>query len=560
MRRLGLWAFAVALGLLARAERARAGAGDAEEATRLRDASVTDWNEGRYREAASKLRRAAAIYERTPEQFVADLGTVRRALVWNLVKAGDLAATREPFVALLTVYASEPSLRSDVWLAYSALYEAATGASDIAGVQAVLDPVREAALSAQAADIASQVLHDLGSFSSDRGDRSRALGYYERAIEERRSSSDKLGEAWSLNNLANLDLRSDRWKAALGPLLSAQRLVLSEKLGPPALTIARNIEVILAKLGATWTPDAAVTTWLADLAKAGVAAEGPVVIPTDSLVRRAISARVAQSTDEASRLAIARELVETAGKLSGVPPETRADLALVAAELATDNGGAKDSIVWLRNLDIGSGPAAPHVGVRLLVERAHAAKAGGANATDLTGWISAARKTLVELRDRPLRLSSLPVLEASAANAGLADLAKEIAKEAADATRDGADGGRGGSARGAGDKARYQRLGPLDVVFEIRFVEGKIAIRDTLVDAAAVAIDVIWQPVNVTIDGLALTVFGGYVVVKRLDYGGSSITTGSDSGATLEQLETYLPVPGTGALRVHANGAVSYGD
>src|SRR5262245_43961536 len=102
---------------------ARGDAGDLEQAKKLRDQSAKDWNDGRYREAAEKLRRAAAIYERAPEESVADLATVRRALVWNLTKAGDAAAAQVPFAALLTVYARDPSVRSDVWNAYQALYE-----------------------------------------------------------------------------------------------------------------------------------------------------------------------------------------------------------------------------------------------------------------------------------------------------------------------------------------------------------------------------------------------------------------------------------------------------
>src|SRR5262245_7205921 len=114
--------------LLALPRAASAGAGDVDEAARLRDASAADWNAGRYREAADKLQRAALIYERSPEKFVADLATVRRALVWNLTKAGEPAAAGEPFAALVAVYAQDPSVRSDVWNAYQALYEAARAA------------------------------------------------------------------------------------------------------------------------------------------------------------------------------------------------------------------------------------------------------------------------------------------------------------------------------------------------------------------------------------------------------------------------------------------------
>jgi tetratricopeptide (TPR) repeat protein len=547
-----------AIALLALPRVVSGGAGDLEEAASLREQSGVDWNAGRYREAADKLQRAARIYERAPEKFVADLATVRRAIVWNLTKAGDLPAAREPFEALLRVYARDDSVRSDAWSAYQALYEAAKAASDLAAAQVVLDGARESAQSVGAKDIGSQVLHDLGSIARDHGERDRARSYFEAAIGERRSSGDRLGEAWSLNNLANLDIIADAWRSALAPLLAAQRIVVADRLPAPMLAVATNVRTTLEKIAGEGGADATTAKWVRDLADLTLASDVPLVVPTDFLLRSALAAALRASSEAPARLAAARSTREAASKLVHMPPETRADLVLVAAQAAIENGGEKDAAAWLKDVDVGSGPSAAHLAARLAVARARCAKAAGTRAADLKTTIDGARKALATLGDRPLVLASLPLLADAAKANGLAALASEITSEAERARRDGEPGGRASSARGGGDRVRYRSLGLLDAVFEVTWSDGKLAIRDLLTDAEPLRVAVVWQPQNLAIDGLSLTAFGGYVVVRKLDYGGASVTSGSPGSIALAELGAYLPVPAKGALVVHANSAVSY--
>ena len=309
-----------AVGLLALPRIVSGGAGDLEEAASLRDQSGADWNAGRYREAADKLQRAARIYERAPEKFVADLATVRRAIVWNLTKVGDPAGARDAFGALLRVYSRDDSVRSDTWSAYQALYEAAKAASDLAGAQDVLEGVRESAKWVGAKDIGSQVLHDLGSIARDHGEGDRARSYFGTAIDERRSTGDRLGEAWSLNNLANMDVVGDAWRAALAPLLAAQRIVVAGRVPAPMLAVATNVRTALGKIAGEGGADATTAKWVRDLADLTLASDVPLVVPTDFLLRSALAAALRASSEAPARLAAARSTREAAVSSSACRP------------------------------------------------------------------------------------------------------------------------------------------------------------------------------------------------------------------------------------------------
>ena len=169
-----------------------------------------------------------------------------------------------------------------------------------------------------------------------------------------------------------------------------------------------------------------------------------------------------------------------------------------------------------------------HLAARLAVARARCAKAAGTKAADVQTTIEGARKALTTLGDWSLVLASLPLLADAAKANGLASLASEVASEAeaGQATDGEPRGGRGSSARGGGNRERYRNLGHLDPVFEVTWSDSKLSIRDLLTDAEPLRVDVVWQPESLSINGLSLTVFGGYVVVRKLDYGGASVTSG----------------------------------
>ena len=57
---------------------------------------------------------------------------------------------------------------------------------------------------------------------------------------------------------------------------------------------------------------------------------------------------------------------------------------------------------------------------------------------------------------------------------------------------------------------------------------------------------------------LSLFLFGGYVAVEGLDYGGSASGASSPGTMLLDGMGTYRPLPAKGNLLVLKNGAVRY--
>ena len=101
------------------------------------------------------------------------------------------------------------------------------------------------------------------------------------------------------------------------------------------------------------------------------------------------------------------------------------------------------------------------------------------------------------------------------------------------------------------------QLEPDDALFMIRRVEGGIEVADLVTNAEHV-LKIEWAPKNIGFNGLSLQLFGGYAVVKKLQYGGAASAAGGPGETTLDDLGDYWPVPGVGALVVQKNGAVRY--
>lgn len=535
---------------------ARAEGGDVEEAKRLRDASAEDWNAQRYADAAEKLRKAVAIYAAAPDRFRDDLAVTRRALVWNLVKAGDVDAAFAPFDALLVAGKSEPFARGQLFVAYGALWEAARAAGSLEGAHAVLDRVRLRASAEREVGVASQVLHDLATVARDRGAPEEALRLLEQAVAERRDAQAPTELAWSLNNLANLHLAEGRLDAALAPLLEAQRLVLQQGAIAAQAAVGANTRTALERLSGPETPTGTRRAWVWEMAEVAAASEVATVHRPEVLLRAALRLDAAAGAP-AERLAAARRLAKLVVTPTPAPAEIRADLLLHAAAVATGAGGATDALGWLASVDVGTGPAAGHLAARrgVAVALARAAQQQGG---ETTAAVEEARAALKALGDRGLREASLDALIAATDRAGLASLAGAMREELAASKRDGQPGARGASAMSGGDVAKFRDLGLHDPVFELRAVGIRLRVTDLLTNTV-VELDGTWQPQAVAVHGLTLKGFGAYVRVDGFAYGEAAVASNAGPTVlTLDAVEPYLVVPGATALRILKNGAVTY--
>ncbi len=420
---------------------ARADGADADEALRLRNASTEDWNARRYAEAADKLRRAVAIYEAAPANHAVDLAVARRALVWNLVKAGDVEAAFAPFDRILVAAKADPALRSELFSAYGALYEAARDAGSLEGAHQVLDRVRLRASAEADPGVPSQVLHDLASIARTRGAPDDARALLAQAIAERRTAKAPTELAWSLNNLANLELAEGRLDAALAPLLEAHRLVLEQGAIAPQSAVGVNTKTVLDRLAAAEAPTAAQRAWVWDLAE--VAARSPLAaIHRSEVLLRAALRLDAAAGGPAERLASARRLAKLVLTPTPAPKELRADLLLHAATVAIGAGGATDALGWLASVEVGTGPASGHLAARrgVAVATARAAQRQGG---ETAAAVEDARAALRTLGDRGLREASLDALVTATEAAGLGALAGSLREEARDlAPRRAAGGAR----------------------------------------------------------------------------------------------------------------------
>lgn len=554
--RVGAWLVAALVAFGAVGPGARADGGDAEEARRLREASAEDWNAQRYRDAADKLRRAVAIYEAAPDRFRADLAVARRAWVWNLVKAGDVDAAFAPFDAILVAARADAALRTELFAAYGALYEAARDAGSLEGARRVLDRVRLRASAEGDVAVASQVLHDLASIARDRGAPADARALLEQAVGERRTAKAETELAWSLNNLANLHLAEGRLDAALPLLLEAQRLVLERAAIAPQAAVGVNTKTVLERLASAEAPTAAQRAWVWDMAEVAAKSELATVHRPEVLLRAALRLDAAAG-GPAERLASARRLAKLVLAPTSAPKEIRADLLLHAATVAIGAGGATDALGWLASVEVGTGPAAAHLAARRGVAVA-LARAAQKQTGETAAAVEDARTALRALGDRGLREASLAAMVDAADGVGLSSLAGGLREELAALKREGQAGARGASAMSGGDLEKFRNLAAHDPVFELRAIGIRLRVTDLLTETV-VELDGTWQPQAVSVHGLTLKGFGAYVRVDGFAYGEAAAA--SNAGPTalaLADVEPYLVVPGTGTLRILRNGAVTY--
>jgi tetratricopeptide (TPR) repeat protein len=517
-----------------------------EEAARLRDESSTAWKEKRYADAVTLLRRADEIYEQEEGEFLDERAITLRALCWNQVLAGETEPARDTWIRLSALVRGRKTANSEVWSAYQALYDGAK-ASEEPGEY--LAPIRKAAKKDGRDEIAAQVLHDTGYLLLEAGRAREAEKAYEAAIRERRKIGDDLGVVWSRTNLANLLLAEDRLTDALGELSEAFRAVRDEKnpVGPPQAALAKNLRDALGRIAKTEEPGKKVVDWLWWMATTA-STDTPEIVPADVFYRAALAA------DPSPRAAEKVARVE----LPGRPEAVRADLVIRAARAAIGAGAARRARPWLDGLAIGESPTAPHLAARRDTVLALVSAALG-EAERFRGEAETAAAAWRELGDFSGRQGALIELADAAKELGLDEPMADLIREADEVRRSGSPGGAGGSASSGGDRSGAKNLGPLDPLFAVTVENGRVRIRD-LVASKDTAAAITWTPKPVGLNGLSLLLFGGYVKVRGLAYGGASVSEGAPGSMTLDELGEYFPLPEVGRLVILKNGAIDYRD
>ncbi|MFV1959399.1 MAG: hypothetical protein ACC662_08300, partial [Planctomycetota bacterium] len=399
---------------------------------------------------------------------------------------------------------------------------------------------------------AAQVPPDLGSTAGGKGERDRAVEFYELAIAEREAIGDVQGRTWTLNNLANLRLREGRLDDALPPLLAAWRAVHEEDVVLPQAAVAFNVKTVLDLLAGETPLDAKRRTWVWTLAEVAAKSEVPEIVSSAWLLRWAALEENARWEDGVGRQA-ARRVMEHLPV--GQPAEGEADLTLFAADLARDDGGASDAGRWLEKLAIPPGLLAPHLEARRTLAQALVA-GERKKKKDFARRAVAAARAWRDLGDRSGRLAALGAL-LEEAQAFELPVAGDLEHELEALRRSGTPGGLGGSASGGGDRTGYDALGPHDPLFGISLVEGRLRVEDIVADRH-VDVDVLWQPRNVGLNGLSVTFLGGWVRIESLSYGGAAVASGVPASMDLEDFGPRWPIPGNGALLILKNGAVAW--
>ena len=538
---------------LAHPPQARAdGGGGLDEATKLREASATDWNAGRYTEAATKLQRAAEIYLALPGDHSADLAVVYRALVYNLMATALREEALRTFELLMDLAGRVPAVEGELTSAYLAFYDAAKAQRSLEDRRATLEPLRAAAVDRDSDKLGAQIVHDLAGMTREAGKVPEAVDLYEAAIAERHRIGDLLGKAWSLNNLANMLLEEGLVDEALLPLLEAYRLVHEEQVVIPQASIAVNLRTALRQLQERPAAQNEHARWLWKLAEIGAASDVPEVIPSDELLRQA-AALTARLADRRSAYEAAKHLNEV--ELLGVPPEIQAQQKLAAARMAIDAGKPADADEWLGKVDVGGGLCATHLAARVHTLRAVAA-ALRKRKKEFDEEARQAAEAWAQVSDREGQEAALAKLALLGTKIQAAS-ASELQAAYQDLRRQGKPGGLGGMASGGGDRSGYPDLGWSDPLFEIEALDGAIVIRDVCAKHET-RVEVRWQPRSVALNGLSLTVFGGWIRIDGLSYGGGASAGGQPGTATVEDLGAVLPVPGDGKLVILKNGAVTY--
>ncbi len=525
-----------------------------KQAAALLDAASEDWRQEHYADAAEKLKQAERIYASLPKAPTGMYASAIRALVWNECLAGQIDECGATFERLIELLKDEPDYQFELDNAFSAIFKAARTKAEFAEAEAFLARARYAAKNADLAKLAAQITHSTASIASGKGEYETAVSYLEDAIEQRDAIGDLVGLAWSLNNLANKQLvHMGDLPAGLKTIVEAHAIVHGENVieaqGAIAWNVRKALELAFESEEDLDVIQKGIETLIADAEASNVCE----VISLPWLYRERLALAV-KDGDETMIQKVAALL--TRARLAGHPPEERADLVVTAVEAMIEAGEPSKAKSWLAEVECGDGPAAAHVTARLETARAILA----AEAKEKSAFVEHANSAAArwkELGDwQGEREGLLALIDAAAEHEYTGEIA-EVTARWTSIRGSGSPGGAGGSASSSGNRDGFKDLKPSATLFEITFEDGKIVLRDKVTEREQ-SYAVRWKPRNVGVNGLALKLFGGYIVVESLNYGGGAVSSGSSGSVRLADLGEYLPVPGSGALIIQKNGAVRY--
>ncbi len=524
-----------------------------ELARTLREESSQAFQAEDFRTASDKLKRADQIYRQLPGDYAKERSVVCRAIVWNEMYCDQVGPALEWLRELAELVADHRALEPDLRSANAAIFEAASKAETPAEQVSICNRAREIFLEFKHPQLAAQSLHDAAGFLGASGDLRAMMASFRRAISERERIDDLEGIGWSQNNAAYHYLQAGWLEEALAPLANAYGMIVRGEISACQQAVAFNLNSALA-LALEGEPSRAMVNWLWSLAEEGSEALVPFTFPPDRLVRTALALDSQRGgsggVTRASRRAVA------VARAASWPDEVRADIFLRTAEKALAAGNQTLAANLLRDITIGDGPCAEHLQARRAMHDAilHARRGDSAGFDRLA---QEAVDTLQRLGDRAGLMAALTAL-----TAGEVEGSTQITglREARDTLRrSGGPGGDGGSVLSSSVGEMPADAGDHDAVFELKWsaADGKIELVDLLGQGRQV-FEVRWKPRYVVVNGLSLGLFGGYVKVSAMNYGGGAVAPGAMGQTTLDEFGSYVPVTAHGLWRITKNGALKY--
>lgn len=539
-----------AAGLAAQATPARA--------VQLRDDAQAAWQQKNFRAASDHLQAAYACYRESPGDHLPDIAVICRAIVWNEVDDGRLEAAERWFQTLVghVPARATTAVLSDLRSAYSALYVGVSRTEPPTGHLQVLTNARGLLQQKGHGRLAAQCEHDRGSLLGAAGDLKGARSALAVAVAERQRLGDDEGLAWSHVNLANYELAAQNVDEAVRPLLAAAELLVAGRGLAAQAAHAVNIGLLFERAAAV-TPTKAALDGMWRLAELLCASSHPFVMPPDRVLREVLAVHV-RTLGPGKALAAA---TRAAGMVSAAwPVEVAADVRIRIAFVGLAAGAAGQAFAekQLAAADVGSGPCARHLSARRVAALAALAAARG-KVDVYEREAAAAVAGITELGDRAGLLELLRQVSTVSIAAGRSVARDRFAEQLAALLLEGGPGGDG-------SMASMARLGELPAdasehtrVFSIAAAADPVAFQITdHIGGRSDRFDLRWKPHNANWNGCGLGFFGGYFVVRSLQYGTNGASQGAPGQTTLDALGSYLPLPGTGRWELTVNGAVRY--
>jgi hypothetical protein len=515
------------------------------EAERLCDESGADWRAGRYAEGAEKLRRAEALYRKLGADCEKRLVVVLRRLCWNEAKAGDGDAALSAYGRLLDKTTGKPQYLSEGDSGHDALYFEVAKPLSLKEALGYLGRMREVALGRDCARGATMCLHSMAYLAMDRGKPDLGERHFARVITEWTEQKDVFQVARAHRDLAWFLKDKGRFYDSLSHYLATYHAVQLEGVKAFQSWLAFELYGLLNLMD----DSEAELDFLRRAGEIGAKSDLPEIVPCERILR----VRLKQDRSfEAAEQVFALKLVDK-------PAEVKADLVLRAAENAARAGKPAAAAKWIEGLDLGRGPAVPHLETRLAQTRAIIAARQG-NTEEFVARARAAAAAWRELGDR------------SGTSVALRELAEEIqrldlSKQCADIldeqrnfrSKHPAPPRLENRIKPGGDPAAVKDLAAETPVFSV-CVDGEELVLSDLLSKVELRVPISWQPRNVAFCGMRATVFGGYILIGKLAYG-ADVSLGESAGPLpldmLDILSPYRPVP-AGRLLILKNGAERY--